>query len=302
MLNSSEEEDERRRPKHGRLCERERRHSRRREGGRRTSDSDSQTEQTSEEEATLKEDSVGVVKRVPLSETARRRQNRNRLTQLKKEARKRESEGKIPFFVVVDDAGHVYGNGLKNWKKKVKKLSYTLDPTVFDVRRFTKDALREARDKLGEKFEYSAKLCKGFFKGVLGKALSQRRSALLALIESGIPCPLSFDERVWNTPDKFKDDPTTKKKRSDSKQARASRGSGGRTGPLGKSCMRQKLSELLGRSPDPEEMEWEMKRDKGWSGRKRKTPALAKFLTCNASDTAATAPKLAIQSCPDRFA
>ena len=77
-----------------------------------------------------------------------------------------------------------------------------------------------------------------------------------------MPCPLSFDERIWNTLKKYKDDPATVKKREDSQRARASRGSGGRTGSLGVSGVRQKLSEMPGRSPDPKEMALEMNRDK----------------------------------------
>ena len=210
-----------------------------------------------------------------LPESYRRRESRKKQASMKKEANRRQSEGKKPFFVVVDsDTGEVYGNGLKNWKKEVKKISYSLDPSVVDVRRFPKEKLREAREKLAEKFEYSSKLSKGFFRSVLGRALSQRRNAVLALIESGVPCPLSFDERIWNTLRKYKDDPATQKKREDTQRARASRGSGGRTGPLGESGVRMKLSEMLGRSPDPEEIALEMKRDKGCGGRKRKAPSI----------------------------
>ncbi|KAG0574272.1 hypothetical protein KC19_VG249300 [Ceratodon purpureus] len=199
----------------------------------------------------------------------RRRESRRKLRSMKKEASRRESEGKKPYFVIVDsDTGEVYGNGLKNWKKEVKKISYSLDPLVVDVRRFPKEKLREAREKLAEKFEYSSKLSKGFIWSVLGRALSQRRNAVLALIESGIPCPLSFDERVWNTLKKYKDDPATQKKREYTQRARASRGSGGKTKSLG---------EVLKRSPNPEEEEAEMRRDKGWGVRKRKAPAVLKL-------------------------
>ena len=218
-----------------------------------------------------------------LPESCRRRESRRKQNSMKKEADRRKSEGKKPFFVVVDsDTGEVYGNGLKNWKKEVKKISYSLDPSVVDVRRFPKEKLREAREKLAEKFEYSSKLSKGFFRSVLGRALSQRRNAVLALIESGVPCPLSFDERIWNTLKKYKDDPATQKKREDTQRARASRGSGGRTGPLGESGVRQKLSEMLGRSPDPEEVALEMNRDKGWGGRKRKAPRIPEIQSLEA--------------------
>ena len=235
---------------------------------------------TSSDEFSSEADAGALVEResmrnMALPESCRRRESRRKHNSMKKEANRRQSEGKKPFFVVVDsDTGEVYGNGLKNWKKEVKKISYSLDPSVVDVRRFPKEKLKEAREKLAEKFEYSSKLSKGFFRSVLGRALSQRRNAVLALIESGVPCPLSFDERIWNTLKKYKDDPATQKKREDTQRARASRGSGGRTGPLGEYGVRQKLSEMLGRSPDPEEVALEMNRDKGWGVRKRKAPRI----------------------------
>ena len=236
----------------------------------------SSDEESSESDAGALVQKGSTLKRA-LPESCRRRESRRKQTSMKKEASQRQSEGKKPFFVVVDsDTGEVYGNGLKNWKKEVKKISYSLDPSVVDVRRFPKEKLREAREKLAEKFEYSSKLSKGFFRSVLGRALSQRRNAVLALIESGVPCPLSFDERIWNTLKKYKDNPATLKKREDTQRARASRGSGGRTGPLGESGVRQRLAEMLGRSPDPEEVALEMKRDKGCAGRKRKALTLPK--------------------------
>lgn len=56
--------------------------------------------------------------------------------------------------------------------------------------------LKKTREALEDKFEYCVGLSKKKYWSVLERALRQKRVAIMALVYSGIPYPLSLDKRM----------------------------------------------------------------------------------------------------------
>lgn len=104
----------------------------------------------------------------------------------------------------------------------------------------------------------------------MGRMVTNKRSELYALIRSGGSQPLHIDREVWERLVNLESSKQRKDKSEQGRKANASRKTYGRTGRTGMNGVREKLREEFNRSPDPDEIEFEMNRDKGFGGYKRK--------------------------------
>ena len=94
-----------------------------------------------------------------------------------------------------------------------------------------------------------------------------RRVELWKIIHNGGNKPDKVSDRSWNLLAKQMDSPTQIRKSEICSRANASRVNFGRTGPSREVGVKERLRRKLRRSPDPEEINFEMARDKGYGGR-----------------------------------
>jgi hypothetical protein len=213
------------------------------------------------------------VKEEPLSESALRRDRKRRQVSREAEVEKREKMGRKPHFLTVDDRGRPYGLGAKSWRAELNKLCCALDPSVMDVRNQPHKPMMTLKKRLACKFEYSADIDDDWLRGEIGRGVSTRRFQLMEMIRNGDQMPPGFDKGVWYTLQRISDDPKYKEKSEAMRHANSMRRTKGRTGPKGEMGIVEDLREHFGRSPDPDEIDLEMQRDKGYagaSGRKRR--------------------------------
>ena len=214
------------------------------------------------------------VKQEPLSESALRRDRKRRQVSREAEVEKREKMGRKPHFLTVDDRGRPYGLGAKSWRAELNKLCCALDPSVMDVRNQPHKPMMTLKKRLACKFEYSADIDDDWLRGEIGRGVSTRRFQLMEMIRNGDQMPPGFDKGIWYTLQRISDDPKHKEKSEAMRHANSMRRTKGRTGPKGEMGIVEELREHFGRSPDPEEIDLEMQRNKGYagaSGRKRRT-------------------------------
>lgn len=88
----------------------------------------------------------------------------------------------------------------------------------------------------------------------------------MAAVRNGDEIPPGFDKDVWYNLQRISKDPKYKEKSEAMRHANSMRRTLGRTGPKGELGIVEDLREKFGRSPDPDEIEDEMKRDKGYGG------------------------------------
>ncbi len=81
---------------------------------------------------------------------------------------------------------------------------------------------------------------------------------------------MHIDHEVWERLVKFAASRQRQEKSEQGRYANACRKSYGRTGSRGVNGVRERLRKQFNRSPDPEEMEFELSRDKGYGGYKKK--------------------------------
>ena len=122
------------------------------------------------------------------------------------------------------------------------------------------------RRRLKDNFEYSAPVNHAYIRAVAGKSVTQWRSKLIASIKAGGSCPAGFDADVWRHLKRVCEDPHREELSQRMKNANACRVNKGRTGPKGEEGILEELYCRLGREPDPEELEYEMQRKKGYVG------------------------------------
>ena len=77
-------------------------------------------------------------------------------------------------------------------------------------------------------------------------------------------------DRAWRSLKRELENPATIRKSISCSKANASIVNFGRTGPSGEVGVRERLRKMLRRSPDPEEIQFEMARDKGYGGRSKR--------------------------------
>lgn len=124
--------------------------------------------------------------------------------------------------------------------------------------------------RLNDNFEYSGTLNDDYLRSMMGKAVTKKRGELITLINKGGCQPLHIDHEVWGRLMKLAASRQRQEKSEQGRYANACRRSYGRTGSRGVNGVRERLREKFNRSPDPEEMEFELTRDKGYGGYRKK--------------------------------
>jgi hypothetical protein len=102
----------------------------------------------------------------------------------------------------------------------------------------------------------------------MGKAVTRRRTDLIAYINKDGIRPPHFDKEIWDRLEMLAGSQQRRKKTEHGRYVNSCRRTLGRTGASGEEGVRERLCELLGRSPDPDKVAEEMQRDKGYGKRK----------------------------------
>ena len=192
-----------------------------------------------------------------------RKQRRYKQATRKADATRRERSGKKPFYVTVDREGIPYGAGRLAWMNEINKLSIGLDPSCTHIRKQTYEDVIIFKERLSQCFEYSGELNEEYLRGLMGKAVGRRRGELIKMIKCGEDQPKHIDSQVWARLVSYESSEQWKEKSEQGKHANASRKTINRTGNRGVNGVIESLREVLGRSPDPDEVYAEAHRPKG---------------------------------------
>jgi len=148
-------------------------------------------------------------------------------------------------------------------------LSHDLDPAIGNINNQLDGAVSEIADWIQQTWEYSSPVKYEVVKEVIARRVTLRRVELWKKIRNGETKPSGLTDRTWSTLKRQLDNPASIRKSEDCRRANASRVNFGRTGPSGEVGVKQRLQRFLGRSPDPEEVSYEMTRDKGYNVRRK---------------------------------
>lgn len=195
-----------------------------------------------------------------------RRTRRHKQAIREEELSKRQRDGKKPFYLTLDAQGKPYGPGKPAWIQEIGKLATGLDLSCTHISRQTYEAVTTLKSRLNESFEYSGTLNEDNLKLVMGKAVSRKRRELIALIKKGGSQPVHIDHEVWERLLKLAASKQHEEKSEQGRYANSCRITLGRTGRQGVNGVIERLREKFKRSPDPDEIEEEMNRDKGFGG------------------------------------
>jgi hypothetical protein len=117
-------------------------------------------------------------------------------------------------------------------------------------------------------FEYSRLPLDNHIQTIAGRAVSVYRNELLAKISRRDDMPVGFDEAQWHHLVMLEVSPSHAQILAKAPLANASRINLGRTGPKGIAGVTEELAEKLDWELDPEELQEELRRDKGYGKRK----------------------------------
>ena len=195
---------------------------------------------------------------VTKSSTLGRSERRHRQASHEFDKGEQEKAGKKPFYLVVDSQGKPFGSGKPAWITEINKLAAGLDASCTHVRKQTYEDVQTFKNRLDEKFEYSSTLNEDYLRGLMGKAVTKRRSELISLIKEGKPRPKHFNHDIWLRLEKLAYSKQHEEKSAQGRHANACQKTRGRTGAIGENGVREKLRSKLCRSPDPDEVEDEM--------------------------------------------
>ena len=204
------------------------------------------------------------------SPASERKQRRHKQATREADATRRERDGKKPFYVTVDREGVPYGAGRPAWMNEINKLSVGLDPSCTHIKKQTYEDVIIFKERLSQCFEYSGELNEEYLRGLMGRAVGMRRGELIKMIKRGDSQPKHIDSEVWGRLVSYESSEQWKEKSEQGKHANASRKTINRTGSRGVNGVRENLREVLGRSPDPDEVYAEAHRPKGSTGTKTK--------------------------------
>lgn len=126
------------------------------------------------------------------------------------------------------------------------------------------------KERLSQCFEYSGELNEEYLRGLMGRVVGRRRGELIKMIKRGDSQPNHIDSEVWARLVNYESSEQWKEKSEQGKLANASRKTINRTRNRGVNGVRDHLREVLGRSPDPDEVYAEAHRPKGPTGSKSK--------------------------------
>ena len=204
------------------------------------------------------------------TETKKRRERRHAQASREREGVRRSREGLPRNYLLVDEhSKEPYGQGVSSWRKELMLLSRKLDPTIGNINRQPQVALKEIADWNQHTWEYSGPIKERYVKEVIARGVTLRRSELWKKIRLEEPKPEDVSDRTWRSLARQLESPATIRKAEICSRANASRVNFGRTRPSGEVGVRERLRRHLKRSPDPEEVRFEMARNKGYSGRSK---------------------------------
>ena len=163
-----------------------------------------------------------------------------------------------------------YGCGVGDRTKELKLLWRKLDPAIGVINKQPHSALLEIADWIQHTWEYQHPIKWEFVKATIARGVTLRRAELWKKIRMNGPKPDDVSDHTWRSLKRELQNPATLKKQENCSKANASRVNFGRTGPSGEVGVRARLRKRLRRSPDPEEVQLEMSRDKGYGGRSKK--------------------------------
>ena len=201
-----------------------------------------------------------------------RRTRRYKQAVIEGEKNKRTQEGKKAYYLTLDSEGKPCGPGKKAWLSDLNKLASWLDPSCLHIKKQTYEDMCIFKDRLNENFEYSGDLNEDYLRSLAGKAVTRKRTELIALIERDGSRPPNVDSEKWERLQKIAESKQRAEKKDNGRYANSCRKTLGRTGALGVEGTRERLRDLFGRSPDPHELRDEMEHDKGFGGRKEGRP------------------------------
>ena len=220
------------------------------------------------------------------SESEGRAARKRRAVEREVALRKRQAEGKKPYYIMVSPSKTPYRDGMSAWKMELNKLCRALDPTIRDIRQQPHQKIQLLKKRLTDNFDYSGIISDQFILPLIGRRLSTTRNQIINEIKSQRACPPGVKLEHWEKLKRYSESESYHRKSEAMKRANACRHTLRRTGPGGEIGVRESLKVRLRRSPDPDEVRLEMSREKGYGGRKKQK--LMKIL-CNEQ----TCPSLA---------
>ena len=204
-------------------------------------------------------------------ESIERNERKQRLMQHTIEEERRERDDGRRHYINVNEDGRPYGLGVTSWNDALTKVVRGLDPSYIDIRHQPYHLMETLTARLTEDFEYSAEINRTWLRKRIGGALSSYRHELIKMIKAKEDRPPWVKESVWTKLAELEGSDKFKRKSEQMRYANSCRRTKGRTGPLGEVGITERMRERLGRYPEPEEIQQEMLRDKGYSRRTRKT-------------------------------
>ena len=188
----------------------------------------------------------------------------------------RRRQGKKPFYLTLCPEDKPYGPGRAAWIAIVNKLAAGLNPSCTHIRNQTHESMCILKDWLNDDFEYSRDLNEDYLRGLLGKAVTRKRTQLLSYIKDNKKPAFHVDEDVWLRLEKLARNDQRLSKTEHGRYANRCRRLVGRTGSVGEAGVRERLRELYGRSPHPEEVMHEMHREKTIGNQERKAGTISR--------------------------
>lgn len=174
-----------------------------------------------------------------------------------------------------------YGPGVGDWRKELMLMSKGLDPAIGNINRHPEGAVAQIAEWIKHTWDYSEPIRFETVKEVVARGVSLRRAALWQKIRNGKPKPSLVLDESWQKLKRQMDSPAMQRKSESCRKANASRVNFGRTGPSREVDVRERLRRKFRRSPHPEEIQFEMARDKGYGGRGQKNKKIPKVLEDN---------------------
>ena len=214
-----------------------------------------------------------------------RRQRRYKQAAREADSAKREKDGKKPFYITLDKEGIPYGTGKPAWMSEINKLAMGLDPSCTHIKKQTYEDVSIFKERLNKSFEYSGELNEEHLRALMGKVVTKKRTELIALIKRGGSQPMHIDAEVWERLQKLAASKQWEEKSLQGRYANACRKTINRTGNRGVNGVRENLREMLGRSPDLDEVYTEAHRDKGSRVKKEKDIVSPNFDISGEEDT-----------------
>ena len=151
----------------------------------------------------------------------------------------------------------------------LNKVVRGLDPSYIDVQHQPFHLIETMIQRLNENFDYSNTINSAWLQRRIGAALSSYRHDLMKIIEAGGDPPHWISEKIWRKLVIMADSDAFKAKSQQMKLANACRPTLGRTGPIGVAGITERLRMQLGKTLDSDEVEDEVNRNKGYSGKSR---------------------------------